>query len=141
VKIARFRSLYPAVALVICLLLLALTSACNKSAGGVKPFKDEASWDFAKKQRWQQMQQAINTDATPVSGQHRRVAISRIMIRGWTVDRLQQYFDSMEQKRTGDSTARSCRKADANKGYDISACTPGQLAAEFFFEEEEHFGD
>jgi len=52
---------------------------------------------------------------------------------------MQRYFDEMEQRRTGNPAAHSCRKAaPLHQHYDISGCSLDQIAAEMGEEDFEH---
>jgi hypothetical protein len=102
-------------------------------------FVHHDSWDAAKQQRWNAFQQTIHEEyfdrqlqvrSCPAPGEHP------------FGDQDQLDFDCIEQRRTGNQEAKSCRHAVLSPGapYDYSQCSEQQLAAELFQEDEENHG-
>ncbi len=123
-------------------LLLACSLFGCSSTQEKAPFVDFAgrgSWDAAKQQRWTAFQQTVHEEyfgmifhvrPCPAPGEHP------------FGDLDQRDFDCIEQRRTGNPEAKSCRQAALNPQtiYDYSQCSEQQLAAELFQEDEENHG-
>lgn len=120
--------------------LAAMFNGCKResSTGDIAPFAQQSSWSFAKQQRWTQMQNVMSQNAARLIELSQQNALRHAADENLTAAQLQQRFDSLEQRRTGDPQARSCRRVvSANAPYDYAGCSQQQLAAEFFQEREE----
>jgi hypothetical protein len=130
------------------LLSIAAIGACNSSSPTNKAassqfadFANRATWDFTKQQRWKNINQFMGEQASDLIKSTQQAAIAHALREHWNVQQLQQYLNSIEQRRTGNLSATSCRVIqDVKKPYDYSACTQQQLTAEFFQEDEEIHG-
>jgi hypothetical protein len=120
------------------LFVVALLTGCNKST--VAPFANQDHWDAAKKQRWTEAQEIMKTRATYAIEGEKRVHRSRAEANHWTTpSQLQAFYDSIEQRRTGNPNATSCRRMTDLNHCDYSRCSLEQLTAEFFqYDEELH---
>ncbi len=105
------------------------------------PFRDFANrncWDPAKQQRWDTFRETFEFHYArvpdPAAGSSSRDDESDD-----GVNAAQSDLDHLEQRRTGDPHAKSCRRAVIpGRFYDSSNCSPWQLAAELFEEDEEN---
>jgi hypothetical protein len=122
-------------------LFLALL-ACNSKSSPMQPFAKQDQWDFAKQQRWKQMQDYMKDNATQSITGTQDAAISHAKAAHWTAAaQMQEYLDGFEQRRTGNPAAHSCRTVtDIKQRYDATHCTQDQLTAEFFQQDEEQHG-
>ncbi len=100
-------------------------------------FADRSSWDPAKQQRWEAFQKKF------IAHYHELPGSSRDGVSfGALQDPNQCDYDAIEQRRTRNRYATSCRKVFNNGGLlDESNCSDQQLMAELFQEEEENRGD
>jgi len=109
------------------------SSSSGSSNSGFVEFKDHGSWDFAKQQRWQRVQSVMAENASEAIDNSQAAAITEATASHWTAQQLQNKFDGLEQRRTGNPAAKSCRMVtDVKRPYDIKHCNQLQLAAEIF---------
>ena len=103
-------------------------------------FAKHACWDPAKEQRWQEFRLTFETEYSRI-----QPAVddgsSPDTPSPDTVHPNQLDLDRIEKRRTGNPHATSCRRAVIpGRVYDYSNCSPWQLAAELFQEDEENDG-
>ncbi len=122
------------------LILLVLLLAACKTKPHVAPFQNQDHWDEAKKQRWAEVKQFMNTHATDAIEGDQRVHRSRAEWNHFTTaTQLQAFYDGYEQRRTGNPSATSCRHVLDLDHADYTRCSLDQLTAELFqYDEELH---
>ena len=98
----------------------------------IKPFKNRAKWNFATEQEYQRYTKLMNEQAASEIRDDQADINVNEMQKKWTAAQAQAELDSIEQARTGDSSAHSCRKIVPNALYDYSQCSQEQLTAELF---------
>lgn len=137
---------------------LAVLAGCHSSAMPASPllpspestnasttfveFHNRSSWNFAKEQRWKEVQQYMNEQASGVIELSQDGVIAYGQAAGLTsTAQLQDYLDGFERRRTGNPSAHSCRLiTDLKKPYNYSRCSQRQLTAELFQQDEEQHG-
>jgi hypothetical protein len=96
----------------------------------------DPKWDTDKQNRWAAFQAAVAS--TPmIIDMHQRAVEIIAMSHHITPAELQNYLDTIEQHRTGNPKATSCRKAQQPGHYTSAGCSRTQLLLEFFQENEE----
>ena len=115
--------------------MLGHSLGCGSSAPHytMKPFKNRAKWNFATEQEYGIYKKAMEERAADLIEPNQRFLIEDARTNHWSAEQAQAALDAVEQARTGDPQARSCRRVfDPLVKYDYGHCSKEQLVAELF---------